>query len=288
MQREKRKHEYFPIPSLAIGLWRIKNQTVTELHNHDFTEIAIVEKGHGKHLFEKTVLPVGTGDVFVIDSKCRHAWVEAHDMTVVNVMIGDLRNLPLLTDLKQHPAFDALFVHEPKLRQHQKGKGRLQLDMAQLDQARQTVQRLERALHEKGEGRETSAKIQLLALMDLLCNAYVEAPRKHHQTVLRAGQVIRKLEENWQNQTSNQELARIMHVSLATFYRLFREAAGCTPAQYVGRLRIRHACNLLRTTDNTVSEISSQAGFPDSNYFSRIFRRVIGTSPRAYRRGGAR
>ena len=57
MQHEKRINEYFPIPGLGIGLWRKEDQEPTEFHDHDFTEIAIIEKGRGQHQFEETVLP---------------------------------------------------------------------------------------------------------------------------------------------------------------------------------------------------------------------------------------
>lgn len=288
MLHEQRKKQYFPIPGLPIGLWRMEKQRPTDLHDHEFTEVAIVEKGQGRHQFGDTILPVDTGAVFVIDRKCRHAWVEASDMTVCNIMIGSLGDLPLLSELQQHPAFDALFKYEPKLREQQKGRGRLHLDMMQLEQVTHIVNRMDRALHNNEQGHEISAKIQLLSLIDLLCNAYAQAPRKEHQTVLRVGRAIRKIEENWESPPAAEQLASLAHVSLATFYRLFKEPTNCTPAQYAYRLRIHKACKLLRRSDNSISEIACQVGFPDSNYFSRLFGREMGLSPRQYRRRNKR
>lgn len=280
---EENRQIYFPNSDLDIGYWRQVYQGPTELHSHAFTEIAIIEQGHGQCRFEDTILPVSTGEVFVINRSWRHAWVETHNMIVVNVMIGDLQSVPMLPELRRHPAFDALFVYEPRLCQYQKGKGRLQLNMIQLEPALQIAKRLSYALHGKGYESKTSAKIQLLALIDLLCNAYAEASKKHHKAVIRVGEVIRMLERNWQNPPDIKELAEMVHVSQATFYRLFREATHCRPVQYVNRLRIKHACRLLRNTDSAISEIAFETGFSDSNYFTHIFHRETGMSPRDFR-----
>ena len=53
---------------------------------------------------------------------------------------------------------------------------------------------------------------------------------------------------------------------------------------YVIRLRMLHACELLRETSAAIGEIADQVGFQDSNYFARQFKQVIGTTPTQYRR----
>jgi AraC-like DNA-binding protein len=67
--------------------------------------------------------------------------------------------------------------------------------------------------------------------------------------------------------------------------RVFRKATGQTPIEYLVRLRIQKAMELLRTTDRTITEIAMDVGFNDSNYFARQFRRLTDRSPRAFRLG---
>ena len=57
-----------------------------------------------------------------------------------------------------------------------------------------------------------------------------------------------------------------------------------TPGQFVASLRIERAKNLLSFTNTPVGEVGALCGYPDSVYFSRIFRSHTGMTPTAYRR----
>jgi YesN/AraC family two-component response regulator len=52
---------------------------------------------------------------------------------------------------------------------------------------------------------------------------------------------------------------------------------------YFSRLKVQHACRLLDTTSARIQEVGTEIGYPDPYYFSRLFREVMGMSPRAYR-----
>ena len=67
--------------------------------------------------------------------------------------------------------------------------------------------------------------------------------------------------------------------------RLFRQNTGETPTEALTRLRLTHACTLLSRKGSAmpVREIALLSGFYDADYFSRLFRRAMGCSPRAYR-----
>ncbi|ACQ79198.1 transcriptional regulator, AraC family [Beutenbergia cavernae DSM 12333] len=80
------------------------------------------------------------------------------------------------------------------------------------------------------------------------------------------------------------ELARIAGLSTSHFAALFRAATGSGVSEYVKRLRMSRARELLLTSDRTVAEVATTVGYPDAFYFSRQFRRVAGVSPTEYRR----
>jgi len=79
------------------------------------------------------------------------------------------------------------------------------------------------------------------------------------------------------------EVARAACVSPYHFHRLFREAFGETPNQYLQRKRLERARELLKSTDQGVTEISMDVGFESSTSFSTLFRKTFGYSPREYR-----
>ena len=65
--------------------------------------------------------------------------------------------------------------------------------------------------------------------------------------------------------------------------RLFKENTGFPPMAYLTHLRMIEACRLLDTTDWKVAAVAMDVGYSDPYHFSRVFSRVIGQSPRAYR-----
>ena len=78
-------------------------------------------------------------------------------------------------------------------------------------------------------------------------------------------------------------LAAVVRLSPDHFGRLFKQATGQTPHQYVLRCRIARARQLLTETTLSLSEISYQVGCADQSYFTALFRKYIGTTPKAYR-----
>jgi len=78
-------------------------------------------------------------------------------------------------------------------------------------------------------------------------------------------------------------MARHAGLSVAHFSQLFKRQTGYSPVDYFIHAKIQHACFLLDTTPLSVSDIGLRLGYKDPYYFSRIFRKVMGVSPRAYR-----
>lgn len=78
-------------------------------------------------------------------------------------------------------------------------------------------------------------------------------------------------------------LARVAHTSPAHFSRQFRATFGETPHRYLQRRRVERAMELLRETDDPVTEICFDVGFNSLGTFSRTFRDIVGESPSSYR-----
>jgi AraC family transcriptional regulator len=91
------------------------------------------------------------------------------------------------------------------------------------------------------------------------------------------------IEEHLAHELSVTEVAAVAQTSPAYFARLFKQATGQTPHQYVIRCRIERAKRLLRETELPLIEIGQQIGFTDQSYFTAVFRRHLGTTPKAYR-----
>lgn len=78
-------------------------------------------------------------------------------------------------------------------------------------------------------------------------------------------------------------LAKQCGVSESYLSTSFRKETGMTVTDCINKTRIRQALILLNTTELSIGEIASRCGFPDANYFSRVFRKQQGLSPKQYR-----
>jgi transcriptional regulator GlxA family with amidase domain len=92
------------------------------------------------------------------------------------------------------------------------------------------------------------------------------------------------IEQNLGRDLSLLALGRRAAMSTRTLSRRFREQIGTTPAQWIGRARVRRAQQLLETTDHAVDRVASLSGFHSATTLRVQFQHVVGTSPKAYRR----
>jgi transcriptional regulator GlxA family with amidase domain len=81
-----------------------------------------------------------------------------------------------------------------------------------------------------------------------------------------------------------EEMVRRSDLAERTFKRRFTGATGFSPIDYVQRLRIEDAKRRLERTEASADEISWQVGYEDAAFFRRLFKRVTGMTPGAYRR----
>jgi AraC family transcriptional regulator len=104
----------------------------------------------------------------------------------------------------------------------------------------------------------------------------------------RVSEAVRRLEVAPQEPMTLAALARDVAMSPYHFLRTFRSVVGITPHQFLLGQRLRRAAVRLRQSDEPVSTIVYDSGFNDLATFNRRFRRIMGTTPSAYRRRVAR
>src|SRR5918997_1468994 len=96
--------------------------------------------------------------------------------------------------------------------------------------------------------------------------------------------LLRWMEENLHNRPTLGEMAARANTSTRTLNRRFREQIGTTPLRWLQRARIRRAQSLLETTGHPVERIAGEVGFGSPTSFRDLFKNLVGTSPRDYRR----
>lgn len=92
------------------------------------------------------------------------------------------------------------------------------------------------------------------------------------------------LDEHYTEKILMDDLAERFFINKFYMTKIFKETYGVTINNYLISKRITRAKQLLRFTDKTVDEVGNAVGMEDANYFSRMFRKVEGVSPREYRK----
>lgn len=91
------------------------------------------------------------------------------------------------------------------------------------------------------------------------------------------------IEEHLTEDLSLGQVAQAMHTSIFYFCKLFRKVSGVTFTEFVSRLRVEKARNLLLNPNLRVSEIAYEVGFQSLTHFNRVFKKVVGESPSDFR-----
>ncbi|WP_270884964.1 response regulator [Paenibacillus aestuarii] len=119
-----------------------------------------------------------------------------------------------------------------------------------------------------------------------ICNeaiAYI-AEQRNDLTKMQVRSVISYIEENYHNEDLTiHELCRHVHLSKSYFSSVFKQHTEQTIMEYVTRIRIDKAKDLLRHTPMKFYEIAAKVGYSDPQYFSVLFKKHTGTSPTEYR-----
>lgn len=255
-------------------------------HDHEFYEIVLLRAGEAIHTTPDGRTPISRGDVFIVTPLGIHGFEDIRDVTKTNLyvepdwLIGDLQLLWGEEGLFRRLLADALFS--------QPAGGRVyHLRLTEPETAA-----CERELEDMtGEARKTRPSLALfnacfLKVLWTLNQAY---QRDHagdalpmDPVVWRAAERIERIIQEGQRFSVN-EIAEEIGVTRDRFTRLFREAAGLSPRDYYQRRRVRLAAGLLLTPHASATEVAYQLGFSDSAHFARMFRRIMGVSPTAYR-----
>ena len=91
------------------------------------------------------------------------------------------------------------------------------------------------------------------------------------------------IHQHYAETVSREDICQVLGISENYLTRIFREELGLTPVDYLNRYRVSLARSLLRETDAAITAVAQQVGFDDPAYFSRVFKRYTGQSPRAFR-----
>lgn len=249
-------------------------------HHHAEVELTLITRGAGQRFVGDSIERFGPGDLVLLGEHLPHTW---HSRPRRRARVGSIVI-----------QFRAGFLGDQFLRTPEVARLTRLLERAARglsfsgDVAAAVAARMEAMRRE----RELPRLLSLLACLDDLSRCRGARPlasagyRPTHRTA-----DARRLDRVWKLVTttldapvSQAEVAHALRMTPEGFSRFFKRATGRTFVSYTQELRVGEACRRLIETDEPVTGVCFASGFGNLSNFNRVFRRIKGVTPRAFRR----
>jgi len=254
------------------------------IHTHkDFSELVIVMNGNATHIVDDEKFYINKGDVFVISNDTAHGYEDTDNFHICNIMYRSENLLSSNYDIKKTAGFHALFVLEPYFTKEHYFKSRLLLGVNDFDKIRILTDSMLSEYQSKTDGWKTFLQASFVTLIVILSRLYSFGNISEKIDIINIAKSISYIENHYAEDISIDVLAEISYYSPRHFTRIFKETYNTAPLNYILSLRINHACSLLKESPLSISDIAFQCGFSDNNYFSRIFKKRTGLTPKQFR-----
>jgi AraC-like DNA-binding protein len=257
------------------------------LNWHERLEVFMAVEGEGRFQVGSRVIPLGRGDILVVESLKYHGLLEFRGRQPRGVVVGFLPDLvynlgsTVCDSMLLTPFADQPTEPPPVLRAGEAGS----------EAAIRAVSLLAECYFRKPPGPYSQAgcKVYLLELLFHLAThfgrsgvAHAEHARRRERTE-RLRVLSDHVDRNYAERISLAEAASLVGMSESQFTRYFKQATGMTFVEFLTHVRLNKALRLLQETALTIAEIASAVGFSDQSYFDRRFKRHFGVPPRRHR-----
>ncbi|MBQ8526117.1 MAG: helix-turn-helix transcriptional regulator [Clostridia bacterium] len=267
-----KKMEYYPkdkvFPDNLNFIALKKNIDASSFHPfhwHDYFELELVLSGRAEHRLNNTTEILAPGSAYLLSYFDSHALRALSPMEIFSVRFDENMLSPELTRL--------LLL--------QGGNCRCFFDDDELSYINQRIDRI------MGESRTEElygpmlnaiiTEIILLVIRKSGINISSCSPNLVQKAQL---YIVRHFREN----ITLKLVARELSVTPKYLGAVFKDSTKICFNDYLNNLRLKYACNLLRTSDLSVKEIAFSSGYSSAEYFLDIFKRKLGTTPTLYRK----
>lgn len=252
-------------------------------HYHDCLELNLVKRGRGHYVINGKRYDVEPGDVFVINNREPHMAIHGEDFEL-GVVVFDMkllwRNKEISSFLSPFFARKEGFSH--RITRQNAEHGEMERVFAKISQEYETA----------AVGWQMAVESLLLYLLTLIYRCYDEMEElsavneSFQRTYDRIMVVLDYLADNFREEIRLDDLAELVSVSRHYLCKCFKNVTGKTIFAYVEQMRVQYGCYVLRTSDESITDVALSCGFNSVNYFNRIFKKTMGVTPTAYRRDG--
>ena len=273
--------DYFQ--SENFGTLMIDGEELPSLHKHDFDELVFVLGGTGIHYTDDDEYPLVRGDVFVLRGNQSHGFKKNEKLNLINILYSRNYFSKIKKEFAHINGFQALFVYEPKYRYRHKFKTKLHLTTEQIDEVLPLIKLYNKELTTEREGYEIAADSIFRLLVLEVSRFYSQMDLVRPKELYKITTAIGYMEKNLDRNISVPMLSNFTGMNRSAFYRSFKGITGCSPIEFLVRIRIKKAAKILSANPEIhITDVLTVCGFENSSYFTRQFKNVMGITPREF------
>ena len=272
---------------LPVRIFYTQCSEVADWHTHEFTEIAIILEGKANYETDFSTFPIKAGDVLVMPSGGIHRFSQEIGIKQFNILFQFEKLSIPSGNITKHPGFSALFRLNPEYCRKMRYYPHFSIkDTKDLDKINFILSLALEDQENKRIGYPLSVYGCFLQLIPILLENYQKTTPKNlnPRRPERLADVLDFMQHNFRKGLTTEQLADIAKMAPASFVRHFKAATGNTPLEYLIKMRLEETQIALLDKNLTIAEAAQQAGFEDSNYFSRLFKNKYSMSPKEYRK----
>lgn len=249
-------------------------------HWHSYFEITCVRKGSGSYFVDGREYTMDEGDIIIFNNVEPHGWkLLGEDMHLL-VMIFSPEFVA-----EKLSVFDYEYL-KPFVERGSNFKNRIGKEEAVSHEIRKGIREIYTEWEEKKEGYPLMIKANVLRILTILIRAYQdesksdEMLKEKKNAMKRLEQAFAYIDAHYCEKITLDEVAAAAYMSANYFSAYFRKVADISFSDYVTRLRIAHARELLRETERSVTDIALECGFNNISNFYRLYKKNVGKPPR--------
>lgn len=262
---------------IYISKSKFENDWHSTLHMHPFTEIFFITSGQGTFQIGDEIVSVKESDLILINPNCSHTERSVSSSNPLEYIVFAINNLAIGTlpsKLTDDDTKDTLNTY--KILNFNKKKSEILYNLNTLI----------RELEEKNLNYELACKsILTLFLIQVMRNTSSDIfiTENFEKINIECMKIKNYIDSHYSENITLDFLSNLTYVNKFHLVHLFTKEMGISPINYLINKRIDESKNLLSTTNYSIRDISSIVGFSNSSYFSQMFKKITGISPKDFR-----
>lgn len=273
----------------SAGPYLVREDEPIQPHTHDFTELAYIAEGRGRHGYNGQLSAISAGDVFVIEPGIEHSYeVErGSSLLVYNVLFVPALLRSELETLSAVTPFVDFFYVEPFVRGMTRFQSHLKLLPHDQLEMKTLLDHIVMEFQQKKLGYRIVTKTRLIELFVFLSRCYAgslsgtRAARADESMLLHICEFI---ERHYAEPLTLAQVSRMCGLSPSAFSAKFKQHTGRTFIEYRNGVRLQQAMKRIAESDRKMLDIAQDVGFDDLSFFNKLFKQHTGLSPGDYRR----